>query len=181
MRANVLIVISFSLTVIASTLVGCSARPNAGTTDTVGATVGHDTGGSAVGTSLKIKSPHHVMISLADGTALSREQMAYVIGLQDKIASFWEPLPARLKYSVGSEFTVNRAGILQDNITNVSSMGTRKAIQQCHQAIILAGRSPHFDPLPAQFKSDSQTFLCEFVYNPSTASANPASTDSAAK
>jgi hypothetical protein len=168
MRANVLIVISFSLTVIASTLVGCSARPNAGTTDTVG-------------TSLKIKSPHHVMISLADGTALSREQMAYVIGLQDKIASFWEPLPARLKYSVGSEFTVNRAGILQDNITNVSSMGTRKAIQQCHQAIILAGRSPHFDPLPAQFKSDSQTFLCEFVYNPSTASANPASTDSAAK
>ena len=118
------------------------------------------------------KSPHNVMISLAGGAPLSRDQQPYVISLQDKIADRWQPIAAKLKYSVGIEFTLTRPG-LTSNVTSVSSMGTRKAVESCKDAILRADR---FDPLPAQFKESPQTFLCEFIYNPQTDSAGATTT-----
>jgi hypothetical protein len=124
----------------------------------------------------KPRSPHHVMVSLAGGVPMARDQQDYVIKLQEKIADRWQPVPARLKYSVGLEFTVTRPGLITSDVRAVSSMGTRKMIESCRDAILRADR---FDPLPAQFKTSPQTFMCEFMYNPqeaTTAAATPART-----
>ncbi|MBS1989050.1 MAG: hypothetical protein JSS83_00960 [Cyanobacteria bacterium SZAS LIN-3] len=110
----------------------------------------------------KPKSPHNVMVSLAAGESMTRDQQAYVIQLQDKIAAKWQPVPAKLKYSVGIEFTVTKPGLVTD-VKAVSSMGSRKTIESCRDAIL---RADHFDALPAYFKTPPQTFLCEFMYNP---------------
>jgi|GEM_PF-3656256 len=110
----------------------------------------------------KPASPHHVMVSLAAGEAMTRDQQAYVIQLQDKISAKWQPVAAKLKYSVGIEFTVTKPGLTSE-VKAVSSMGTRKQIEACRDAIL---RADHFDPLPAHFKTAPQTFLCEFMYNP---------------
>jgi len=107
-------------------------------------------------------SPHHVMISLAAGEPMTRDQQAYVIQLQDKVSAKWQPVAAKLKYSVGIEFTVTKPGLTSD-VKAVSSMGTRKQIEACRDAIL---RADHFDPLPDYFKTAPQTFLCEFMYNP---------------
>jgi TonB C terminal len=124
-------------------------------------------------------SPHHVMVSLADGTTLARDQQAYVVDLQEKIAQRWQPVPSKLKYSVGLEFTLTRAGLVTDQVRAVSSMGNKKMIEYCKDAIMRADR---FGELPPQFKTAPQTFLCEFMYNPpaqSSAAASSATTGSA--
>jgi len=107
-------------------------------------------------------SPHHVMVSLAAGEPMTRDQQAYVIQLQEKISAKWQPVAAKLKYSVGIEFTVTKPGLTSD-VKAVSSMGTRRQIEACRDAIL---RADHFDPLPEHFKTAPQTFLCEFMYNP---------------
>jgi len=103
------------------------------------------------------------MVSLAGGEPLTRDQQGYVILLQDKIAERWQPVPEKIKYNVGLEFTLNRAGLVTDEIKAVSSMSPRKTIESCRDAIRRADR---FGALPAQFKTEPQTFLCEFLYNP---------------
>jgi hypothetical protein len=107
------------------------------------------------------------MVSLAEGASLTRDQQPYIIGLQEKIGERWQPVPAKLKYSVSLEFSLSRAGLVTGDIRAVSSMGNKKMIESCRDAILRADR---FGPLPAQFKADPQTFMCEFMYNPPTSS-----------
>src|ERR1700691_2742283 len=102
---------------------------------------------AAVKPAPKPRSPHHVMVSLAAGEPMARDQQDYVIQLQEKIADRWQPVPAKLKYSVGIEFTVTRPGLVTSDVRAVSSMGNAKTIESCRDAILRAER---FAPLPAQ-------------------------------
>jgi hypothetical protein len=117
------------------------------------------------------------MVSLAANVPMTRDQQAYVIKLQEKIAERWQPVSAKLKYSVGIEFTVTRPGLVTRDVRAVSSMGTRKMIEGCRDAILRADR---FEPLPPQFKEAPQTFLCEFMYNPQDAVGDAASSPTTA-
>ena len=124
----------------------------------------------------KPRSPHHVMVSLAGGEPMARDQQDYVISLQDKIAERWQPVPDRIKYNVGLEFTLTRQGLITDNVKAVSSMSSRKTIESCSDAILRADR---FGVLPPQFKTAPQTFLCEFLYSPQDSAAATAASASA--
>ena len=80
------------------------------------------------------RSPHIVMVSLAGGEAATRDQQAYLIKLQDQIAARWYAVPAKLKYTVGLEFTVTQPGLCC-NTQPVSSLAPRKTIESCRDAL----------------------------------------------
>ncbi len=93
---------------------------------------------------------------------MTRDQQAYLIKMQEKITPGWLPVPAKLKYAVGIEFDLSRTGTCS-NARAISSNAGRKTIDCCRDAVV---RATPFDPLPPEFKTAPQTFLCEFMYNP---------------